>query len=87
MSTNDDIQQIAIDQIIILNPRSRNKRLFSTIVANIDHVGLKRPSPSPTARRQIRSRLRPRTTRSLPGARRHHHPSIIITATKEDGIS
>ena len=43
MNNNDDIQQVPIDQITILNPRSRNKRLFNTIVANIDHVGLKRP--------------------------------------------
>jgi ParB family chromosome partitioning protein len=43
MSNNDDIQQIPIDQIVILNPRSRNKRVFNTIVANIDHIGLKRP--------------------------------------------
>jgi ParB family transcriptional regulator, chromosome partitioning protein len=44
MSTNnDDIVEIPIEQIRILNPRSRNKRVFVAIVSNIDHVGLKRP--------------------------------------------
>jgi ParB family transcriptional regulator, chromosome partitioning protein len=37
------IQLISIDQIQILNPRSRNKVTFSGIVSNISHLGLKRP--------------------------------------------
>lgn len=41
--TNDDIIEIRIDLIRILNPRSRNKGVFASIVKNIDHVGLKRP--------------------------------------------
>jgi ParB family chromosome partitioning protein len=85
MSTDDDIQQISIDQIIILNPRSRNKRLFSTIVANIDHVGLKRPitiTPRPDGKYDlVCGQGRVEAYQAL-GATTI--PAIIITATKED---
>ena len=37
------LQMIPIDQIEVLNPRVRNKRLHKEIVDNIDAVGLKRP--------------------------------------------
>jgi ParB family chromosome partitioning protein len=85
MSVNDDIQQIPVDQIIILNPRSRNKRLFNTIVANIDHVGLKRPitiTPRPDGKYDLvcgQGRLE--AYQALGAAT---IPSIIVTATKED---
>jgi ParB family chromosome partitioning protein len=85
MSANDDIQQIPMDQIIILNPRSRNKRLFNTIVANIDHVGLKRPitiTPRPDGKYDLvcgQGRLE--AYQALGAAT---IPSIIVTATKED---
>jgi ParB family chromosome partitioning protein len=85
MSTNDDIQQIAIDQIIILNPRSRNKRLFSTIVANIDHLGLKRPitvTPRPDGKYDLVCGQGRLEAYQALGATTI--PSIIITATKED---
>ncbi len=42
-STDPDVQMIPIDQISILNPRSRNKIVFQSIVSNISNVGLKRP--------------------------------------------
>jgi ParB family transcriptional regulator, chromosome partitioning protein len=37
------VQMIPIDQINILNPRSRNKIVFQSIVSNISNLGLKRP--------------------------------------------
>lgn len=37
------LQNIPIDQIDVLNPRERNKRVFEDIVANIGKVGLKKP--------------------------------------------
>src|ERR1035438_7521819 len=40
---HDEIIEIRIDLIRILNPRSRNKNVFASVVRNIDHVGLKRP--------------------------------------------
>jgi ParB family chromosome partitioning protein len=37
------VQMIPIDQINVLNPRSRNKLIFQSIVSNISNLGLKRP--------------------------------------------
>jgi len=37
------VQMIPINQIHVLNPRSRNKLVFQGIVANISSLGLKRP--------------------------------------------
>jgi ParB family transcriptional regulator, chromosome partitioning protein len=41
--TNLLVQMIPVNEINILNPRSRNKIAFQTIVSNISHLGLKRP--------------------------------------------
>ena len=40
---DQEIQIIPISQIKILNPRSRNKKVFAQLVENITKVGLKRP--------------------------------------------
>ena len=37
------VQMIPIEQINVLNPRSRNKLVFQGIVSNISNIGLKRP--------------------------------------------
>jgi ParB family transcriptional regulator, chromosome partitioning protein len=37
------VQMIPVDQINVLNPRSRNQIVFQTIVTNISNLGLKRP--------------------------------------------
>ena len=37
------VQMIPIDQINVLNPRSRNKVAFQGMVTNISNLGLKRP--------------------------------------------
>ena len=45
-SMNDSapvVQMIPVDQINILNPRSRNKFVFQSIVTNISSLGLKKP--------------------------------------------
>jgi ParB family chromosome partitioning protein len=36
-----NVQMIPIDQINVLNPRSRNKIVFQGIVSNISNIGLK----------------------------------------------
>ena len=41
--TTPVVQMIPIDQIHILNPRSRNKATFQDIMSNISNVGLKKP--------------------------------------------
>lgn len=38
-----EVRQIAIELIEVLNPRERNSRAFSEIVANIRAIGLKKP--------------------------------------------
>lgn len=37
------VQMIPVNQINVLNPRSRNKTVFQSIVSNISNLGLKRP--------------------------------------------
>ncbi|RVA14641.1 chromosome partitioning protein ParB [Mesorhizobium sp. M7A.F.Ca.US.002.01.1.1] len=37
------VEMIPIDQISVVNPRIRNKRIFRDIVDNISEIGLKRP--------------------------------------------
>jgi ParB family chromosome partitioning protein len=38
-----EVQMIPVNQINLLNPRSRNKVVFQSIVSNISNLGLKRP--------------------------------------------
>jgi ParB family chromosome partitioning protein len=37
------VEMIPLDQITVINPRVRNKKVFKEIVANIGEIGLKRP--------------------------------------------
>jgi len=37
------VTMIGVDQINVLNPRSRNRVTFQGIVSNISNLGLKRP--------------------------------------------
>jgi ParB family chromosome partitioning protein len=46
------VQMIPISQIRILNPRSRNKKIFENVISNISNLGLKRPIT--VAPRQVR---------------------------------
>jgi len=82
---SDDIRDIPIDQITVLNPRSRNKRLFIAIVANIEHLGLKRPiTVTPAADGKydlVCGQGRLEAYQALGSAT---IPAIIIDATKED---
>src|ERR1700690_3037363 len=38
-----DIRKIPIQDITVLNPRVRNKRIFNELVTSIAHLGLKKP--------------------------------------------
>ena len=42
-SDEDSIELIPIERITVINPRVRNKKIFSEIVSNIAELGLKRP--------------------------------------------
>src|SRR6516165_9614271 len=37
------VQMIPVNQIKVLNPRSRNRIVFQTIISNISNLGLKKP--------------------------------------------
>lgn len=43
LSRDQKIEMIPINQINVLNPRARNKRLHREIIENIETIGLKRP--------------------------------------------
>jgi ParB family chromosome partitioning protein len=44
MTSNDSqVKAIPIAAITVLNPRSRNKRIFQELVTSIEHLGLKKP--------------------------------------------
>src|SRR5215204_3377393 len=43
LSNEDDVQLIPVDRITVINPRVRNKKVFSEIIENIAELGLKRP--------------------------------------------
>lgn len=43
VSRDQKIEMIPINQINVLNPRARNKRLHREIIENIETIGLKRP--------------------------------------------
>jgi ParB family chromosome partitioning protein len=80
---------IPVDQINVLNPRSRNKIVFQTIVSNISNLGLKRP---------ITVALRPNSTDGKPydlvcgqgrleafiALGQAEIPAIVREASKED---
>src|ERR1700694_2681855 len=42
-ATGGDVKVIPISTITVLNPRSRNKRIFQELVTSIAHLGLKKP--------------------------------------------
>ena len=43
MTNTSDVRFIPVDAITVLNPRSRNKRIFNELVTSIAHLGLKKP--------------------------------------------
>jgi ParB family chromosome partitioning protein len=42
-ATASEVRTIPINAITVLNPRSRNKRIFQELVTSIAHLGLKKP--------------------------------------------
>ncbi len=43
MTEDTEIRMISVDAITVLNPRSRNKRIFQELVTSIANLGLKKP--------------------------------------------
>jgi ParB family chromosome partitioning protein len=42
-SPSPDVRMIPVDQIVVLNPRARNRRVFNELVTSIQRLGLKKP--------------------------------------------
>src|SRR5436190_24302931 len=42
-ATASEVRTISISAVTVLNPRSRNKRIFQELVTSIAHLGLKQP--------------------------------------------
>jgi ParB family transcriptional regulator, chromosome partitioning protein len=42
-TTASEVRSIPVSAITVLNPRSRNKRVFHELVTSISHLGLKKP--------------------------------------------
>src|SRR5712672_2663375 len=43
MTTISEIKMVPVDAITVLNPRTRNRRVFHELVTSIAHLGLKKP--------------------------------------------
>lgn len=43
MNRPSEIRLIPVNDITVLNPRARNKRVFQELVTSIEHLGLKKP--------------------------------------------
>lgn len=86
-----EVRQIAIELIEVLNPRERNSRAFSEIVANIRAIGLKKPivvTPRPHADGTERYLLicgegRMKAFRALGES---SIPALVVEVTDEDAF-
>ena len=43
MANGAEVRAVPISAITVLNPRSRNKKIFQELVTSIAHLGLKKP--------------------------------------------
>lgn len=86
MSGDSNIASVPVDEITVLNPRSRSKRVFNELVESIAHLGLKKPIT--VSRRKGRpgydlvcgqGRLE---AFKLLG--QHEIPAIVVEASEED---
>jgi ParB family transcriptional regulator, chromosome partitioning protein len=87
--SDPNVQMIPIDQINVINPRSRNKVVFQGIVSNISNVGLKKPITVAPRSQPINGRTYDLVcgqgrleAYSTLGAT--EIPAIVVEATRED---
>ena len=86
-----EVRSLPIDKIEVLNPRERNSRAFSEVVANIKAIGLKKPivvtpRPKPDGTDHyllVCGEGRLNAFRSL-GER--EIPALVVTASDEDSV-
>jgi ParB family chromosome partitioning protein len=85
------LSPIAVNDIDVLNPRERNQRIFDTIIANIQDIGLKKPvtvTPRQNADGQLRYLLicgegRLKAFRQLGET---HIPALVVEVDDEDAF-
>jgi ParB family transcriptional regulator, chromosome partitioning protein len=80
------IRMVPIEQVTVLNPRARNKKIFQELVTSIEHLGLKKPIT--VAERQDQSgydlvcgqgRLE-----AFLALGQTHIPAVVVEASQED---
>lgn len=85
------LSPIAVSDIDVLNPRERNQRIFDTIIANIQDIGLKKPvtvTPRQNAQGQLRYLLicgegRLKAFRQLGET---HIPALVVEVSDEEAF-
>lgn len=89
MQAASKIEQIALEKITVINPRSRNRKVFEGIVRNISQLGLKRPitvirNPDGSDGFElICGQGRLEAYKALGQAR---IPAVVVEATEEEGL-
>ena len=81
-----EIRMVPVNAITVLNPRSRNKRVFQELVTSIEHLGLKKPitvSQRPGSRRYDLACGQGRLEAFI-ALGQSEIPAIIIDATEDD---
>jgi ParB family transcriptional regulator, chromosome partitioning protein len=80
-----EIRMIPISAITILNPRSRNKRIFNELVASIAQLGLKKPiTVSPTGDDKYSLVCGQGRLEAFVALGQTAIPAVVIEASKED---
>jgi ParB family chromosome partitioning protein len=88
MSDVPSVHLIPIEDITVVNPRLRNKRVFKEIVANIERLGLKKPVT--VARRHHRDGTRydlvcgQGRLEAYQALGQHEIPALVIDANADD---
>ncbi|SKA41345.1 chromosome partitioning protein, ParB family [Enhydrobacter aerosaccus] len=83
------IEQVPLEKISVINPRSRNRKVFEGIVRNIDKLGLKRPitvirnPDGGDGFELVCGQGRLEAFKALGQAR---IPAIVVEATEEEGL-
>lgn len=81
-----EIRMVPVNAITVLNPRTRNKRVFQELVTSIEHLGLKKPitvSQRPGSRRYDLACGQGRLEAFI-ALGQTEIPAIIIDATEDD---
>ena len=89
--TKTGIKMVPIEKINILNPRTRNKKIFETIIDNIAKVGLKKPITVTACKSGAEGKdydlvCGQGRLEAFVACRQTHIPAMIIDATEEQAL-